>query len=236
MYGNGFNIGVPNLQQPNMPSVNPVVQQLQALMRNAMMNQGYNQQPGAGVQNNGQATGQPYSPPLNYSPYFDPNAKLTVNNSAQQRTDMANPANNFAQLKALAEQTWPNDPIRQQLSLSQAILESGPPGNTSGLARNSNNLFGIKSASGTSMPTTEYVNGVPQTQNASFATNDSPAASFMQHRDLLMKAKRYQGALNAGNIQDAISAMGSSGYATDPAYSSKLQSVWQKYVKDSYGS
>lgn len=147
------------------------------------------------------------------------------------------------QLKALAVQTYPDNPIMQQVALSQAILESGSPGKMSGLATKQNNLFGIKgsntapgTASNVPMNTTEYGGGGegPNITRADFSANNNLSDSFNQHRQLLSNLPRYQSVLNAANPTDAFNALQKSGYATDPNYSSKLNNVFSKYVQPLY--
>lgn len=137
------------------------------------------------------------------------------------------------QLKTAAQNAWPNNPLMQRVALTQAILESGlQDGKPSALASNYYNLFGIKgagSAGSVGLPTTEYVNGQPQKIVDKFARNASYDDSFGQHRNLINK-KRYAPVLAATNPYDAFVALQQSGYATDPRYPDKLNSVYSKYV------
>lgn len=137
------------------------------------------------------------------------------------------------QLKTAAQNAWPNNPLMQRVALTQAILESGlQDGKPSALASNYYNLFGIKgagSAGSVGLPTTEYVNGQPQKIVDNFARNQSYDDSFGQHRNLLNK-KRYAPVMAATNPYDAFVALQQSGYATDPRYPDKLNSVYSKYV------
>jgi flagellar protein FlgJ len=147
-------------------------------------------------------------------------------------------------LSDYAKNAYPDNPIMQQVALSQAILESGTPNNLSKLASQNKNLFGIKSTNspvvGTTGPnsvnmmTTEYRNGQPETINQQFATNNSFLDSFYQHRDLMNKLSRYQPVLNATSPQQAFSALQKAGYATDPNYAKKLTNIFNTYIKPLY--
>lgn len=163
-----------------------------------------------------------------------------ANNQTQQSIEsegipMAMKSNNIdmQQLKAAAQNAWPNNPLMQRVALTQAILESGlQDGKPSALASNYYNLFGIKgagSAGSVGLPTTEYVNGQPQKIVDNFARNSSYDDSFGQHRNLLNK-KRYAHVMAATTPYDAFVALQKSGYATDPRYPDKLNSVYSKYV------
>jgi hypothetical protein len=49
--------------------------------------------------------------------------------------------------------------------------------------------------------------------------------------DMMLKnQKRYGGVLNATSVEEAIAAQAKSGYATDPAYGSKLASINSKFA------
>ncbi|WP_324780764.1 flagellar assembly peptidoglycan hydrolase FlgJ [Thiobacillus sedimenti] len=120
--------------------------------------------------------------------------------------------------------------IPARFMVGQAALETGwgrseirgPDG------RNSHNLFGIKAGPSwkgrtVDVVTTEYVNGRPQKQVASFRAYDSYADAFRDYANLLRGQARYQNAIAGG--QDAAGfaqGLQQAGYATDPAYANKL--------------
>lgn len=159
----------------------------------------------------------PSLPPLNYS--------LPSNKQAL-----------LQQLKESAAVAYPNNPVMQQVAITQAIQESGLMGRPSKLATKYNNYFGIK-APGTAgtveMPTFEDYGGKRERINANFGVNNSPADSFAQHRNLLSKP-RYQSVLTATNPQDAFTALKRAGYATDTGYINNLNNVYRKYVEPLY--
>ncbi len=93
---------------------------------------------------------------------------------------------------------------------------------------NSYNLFGIKAGPGwkgkvAEVTTTEYVNGSPQKTVARFRAYGSYEESFRDYARMISQSPRYAAARQqtssayafAGELQKA-------GYATDPAYASKL--------------
>jgi flagellar protein FlgJ len=117
--------------------------------------------------------------------------------------------------------------------VSHAALETGwgrsLPVTADG--RPSFNLFGIKagqrwgSAAADSM-TTEYRQGVATRGVESFRAYDSLGAGMADYARLLGGSPRYAAALNTGNDVAAFAgALQKAGYATDPAYARKLQSV-----------
>lgn len=156
----------------------------------------------------------------------------------EDKTDLLN------NLKGMAEKTFPDNPNMQQVSLSQAILESGLMGkNPSRLASETNNLFGIKSSrkfpgtGGTvDYDTTEYVDGQPVKFNLPFSTNYTPQDSFNQYKDLMTGSERYQPVVNSKTPQQAFEALQGSGYATDPNYGAKLAKIHSQYVSPLYQS
>jgi flagellum-specific peptidoglycan hydrolase FlgJ len=141
------------------------------------------------------------------------------------------------QLKQYAAMTYPDNPIMQQVAITQAIQESGLMGEGSQLATRYNNLFGIKApgtAGRVNMPTFEDYSSGRQRVNANFGANKSPIDSFMQHKNLLTKSQRYQPVLAANNPYDAFAALKKSGYATDRNYVNNLSNVYNRYVAPLY--
>lgn len=95
----------------------------------------------------------------------------------------------------------------------------------------SNNLFGIKATSVWSGPavensTREYVGGLAGTVKAQFRAYGSTSQCFQDYVALLRKDPRYAAALGTGGDVRAFgTALQQGGYATDPAYASKLTAV-----------
>jgi flagellar protein FlgJ len=145
-----------------------------------------------------------------------------------------------AQQTAFANALWPDaQQAARQLGVSpvtllaQAALETdwGRKMPQDAAGGTSNNLFGIKAAAGWSGPATvsstqEYSGGVAGTVKASFRSYDSTSQCFQDYVALLKSNPRYAGALGTGgDIQAFGSALQQGGYATDPAYASKLTAV-----------
>ena len=117
--------------------------------------------------------------------------------------------------------------------LAQAALETDwgrkVPQDASGST--SNNLFGIKATSGWAgaavvNSTREFSGGVAGTVKAAFRSYGSAGDCFQDYVDVLKSNPRYLGALGTGNdVQAFGSALQQGGYATDPAYASKLTAV-----------
>lgn len=117
--------------------------------------------------------------------------------------------------------------------LGHAALESGwgkreimlPDGSSS------NNVFGIKAGPGwkgkvAEVTTTEYTQGVPSKVVARFRAYDSPAEAFRDYASLLQGNPRYGQVLANGQSVDGFAqGLQKAGYATDPAYASKLMNV-----------
>lgn len=117
--------------------------------------------------------------------------------------------------------------------LGQAALESGwgkreirMPDGTS-----SHNLFGIKAGANwkgkvAEVTTTEYFNGTPRKVTAKFRAYDSYEEAFKDHSRLLSTSSRYsQTVAQADTAQGFAQGLQKAGYATDPAYASKLTQV-----------
>jgi flagellar protein FlgJ len=117
--------------------------------------------------------------------------------------------------------------------VAQAALETGwgkhVPDNADGSS--SLNLFGIKankSWDGDSVTarTLEYEQGSPIQKAERFKSYASMADCFADYAQLIGGKARYQGVLNAGHdAHQFAQSLQRGGYATDPAYANKLQSV-----------
>lgn len=114
--------------------------------------------------------------------------------------------------------------------LGQAALESGWG---KGEIRNADgspsfNLFGVKATSGwkgatTDVKTTEYVDGQPVKQVARFRSYSSYSEAFADYARMLSHSPRYsQVVRGAHSAESFANGMQQAGYATDPAYASKL--------------
>jgi peptidoglycan hydrolase FlgJ len=145
-----------------------------------------------------------------------------------------------AQQLQFAQSLWPEaQQAAKQLGVSpvslvaQAALETNwgrsMPRTAGGSS--SNNLFGIKAGAawnGSSVQSTtqEYDSGTATAVKAQFRSYSSPGQCFQDYVSLLQSNPRYASALGTGaDTQAFATALQSSGYATDPAYASKLGAV-----------
>ena len=123
--------------------------------------------------------------------------------------------------------------IPARFMLGQAALETGwGKAEIRGAdGQNSFNLFGVKAGAGwkgktVDIVTTEYVNGKPQKQVETFRAYDSYADSFRDYANLLRSNARYQTVIAQGRDAAGFAqGLQQAGYATDPAYASKLMGV-----------
>lgn len=153
----------------------------------------------------------------------------------QARTDAAP-----AEPQAFVAQLWPQAAaaarelgVAPEAIVSIAALETGwgravmrhPDG------RSAHNLFGIKAGGGWDGPTVtastrEFVDGAAVERRERFRAYDSPEASVADFVEFLKGNPRYREALAAGtDTRSFFEGLAAAGYATDPAYVRKLESV-----------
>jgi len=115
--------------------------------------------------------------------------------------------------------------VSYRIVLAQAALESGW-----GTSVRGNGLMGIKSHGddrSVDFTTHEVINGKKVKITDSFRAYDSPEDSIRGYGKFLKANSRYKHFLRAGagNEDAQLSALQSSGYATDPMYSQKLKNI-----------
>ena len=120
-----------------------------------------------------------------------------------------------------------------ELIAAHAALESGwgrkPLTNARG--ETTHNVFGIKATgnwkgASSASATTEYVDGEAVKMVERFRAYPSYASAFRDYGTLLRDSPRYAGVHNVGDDARAFArALKRGGYATDPAYESKLVQV-----------
>lgn len=123
--------------------------------------------------------------------------------------------------------------VAPEFLVAQSALESGWGKRIAEDSRGvtSHNLFGIKAGGSWSGPvanakTLEYADGVAKQEKASFRKYDSFEASFNDYVAFLKSNPRYQDAIsNASDSAEFGQALQDAGYATDPEYAKKIQSV-----------
>jgi peptidoglycan hydrolase FlgJ len=160
--------------------------------------------------------------------------------AATSSSDSASSCPSTAQQLQFAQSLWPEaQQAARQLGVSpvslvaQAALETnwGRSMPRAAGGSSSNNLFGIKAGTawngGSVQSTTqEYDSGTATAVKAQFRSYSSPSQCFQDYVSLLQSNPRYASALGTGaDTQAFATALQSGGYATDPAYASKLGAV-----------
>jgi flagellar protein FlgJ len=124
---------------------------------------------------------------------------------------------------------------RPEMLLAQAALETGWGKHmirgTDG--SNSFNLFGIKAdarwrGARAATETVEFADGLMRRQRATFRAYQSLGESFSDYVDFLKTNPRYREALNRAADAPAFAReLAAAGYATDPDYANKINSIMQ---------
>ena len=122
-----------------------------------------------------------------------------------------------------------NPEVVAKLGASQASLETGYGKHVVG-----NNLFGIKAGGGVgtgsvAAMTGEHIGGQDVTMSQNFAAFGSNKESAQGYVDFLLRNPRYKDVLGAKSDNEALAALGRTGYATDPNYTGKLGSIEGRY-------
>ena len=119
--------------------------------------------------------------------------------------------------------------------IAQAALETGWGRHVirTGDGRSTFNVFGIKASGGwrgprASVPTLEFVGGLPERRRESFRVYGSIAESFDDYVALVRGSSRYRGALAAETPEAYIRALAAGGYSTDPAYADKVLAILER--------
>lgn len=137
-------------------------------------------------------------------------------------------------IKELVLHVWPDDSIRQQIVLTQAVHESNIINGGSRLFNKYNNLFGIKGAGtggSVSMPTMEHVQGEWIKVYDKFAVYMSAEDSLKAHKELMHKP-RYKNVLLAQTPLMGFQALQQAGYATDPKYADRLNIIYKLNIME----
>lgn len=125
----------------------------------------------------------------------------------------------YNQMWPLAVNASARTGISPEIIFAQGALES-----SWGRSAPNNNYFGIKGPGG-NQTTREFINGQWITIKDSFKGYSSMADSVQGWVDFITGNKRYKTLLNSQGTDAQLAALQKSGYATDPNYSSKLQSI-----------
>jgi flagellar protein FlgJ len=78
------------------------------------------------------------------------------------------------------------------------------------------------------VPTLEYRDGVAQKEYASFRAYDSLDEGLADYVNFMQSNPRYQDALGLKDPAGYAKALQEAGYATDPAYASKIESILKR--------
>jgi len=162
-----------------------------------------------------------------------PAAPVYAPPAANTRSLVQRPSSSFkskddflARMTPVAKEVAADLGISHKIVLAQAALESGW-----GKALKGNNFFGIKShgkAGGADVVTHEVIDGERVKITDSFRQYETPEDSIRGYGQFLKDNKRYKPFLKAGasgNETTQLSALQSSGYATDPKYGQKLAAI-----------
>ena len=122
--------------------------------------------------------------------------------------------------------------IPASITIAQAALESA--WGESGLARNGNNLFGIKADSlwrgqTLTMNTKEFIKGQWVVVPALWRKYPSWQASLDDHTAFLKRNPRYKACFACASAPAFARALAQAGYATDPAYADKVIDVMKQH-------
>lgn len=137
------------------------------------------------------------------------------------------------QLWPMAQDVAQEAGLDPRVLLAQAALETGwgrhmIEGEGS---KPSFNLFGIKADSrwqgqAVNITTTEYREGLPVKEKASFRAYEDYRASFRDYVDFLESNPRYRQVLeHASDPEGYVRELQDAGYATDPAYGEKIHNI-----------
>lgn len=128
--------------------------------------------------------------------------------------------------------------VDHRMLIAQAALETGWGQSILGdsAGRSSMNLFNIKAGSywqgpSVGVTTLEFRDGVPRPERARFRAYGSFAESFGDYAELLLGNGRYREAVdNASDPTAFVQGLVRGGYATDPAYASKVLRLFRDPV------
>lgn len=167
------------------------------------------------------------------APQADPAQAVPLASAVAEQGDKSHPfINRMLRPAMLAAQ---KSGIHAHLILAQAALESGW-GKREILTEDgkpSHNLFGIKATGDwqgktTEITTTEFINGEKRKVKAAFRVYDSYTEALADYTSLLKDNPRYGQVARSSSPEQGARALQAGGYATDPAYATKLINIIQK--------
>lgn len=147
----------------------------------------------------------------------------------------ASPEAFVATLRPHAERAAEALGVDADVLIAQAALETGWGRHVIRAAdgRSTFNLFGIKASRGwqgprASVPTLEFVGGLPERRRESFRVYGSIAESFDDYVALVRGSARYREAVAAETPEAYVRALAAGGYSTDPAYADKVLAILER--------
>ena len=150
------------------------------------------------------------------------------------------PAEFAAAMLPMAEKAAARLGVDAHYLVAQAALETGWGKSIirNGDGSSSHNLIGIKThgqwqGESANVLTSEYREGVRQSERASFRSYDSFEQSFNDYVDFLHRNGRYEQALQrTGSGDEFFRELQAAGYATDPRYASKVSQIARKLINE----
>lgn len=199
-----------------------------------------NNQAGTPDQSQSTDNAQPAQPadPGSNQPATQPATPARVAPSSRGGTrptpDISTHAKFIAAVAEAAQDSQTDSGVPASVSVAQAILESD--WGQSLLSKKAQNYFGIKASKGPgpagviSMSTWEVIGGANVTVNDGFKAYHNLYESVMDHGRFLADNSRYAAAFKVPNDpQQFARRIHAAGYATDPAYSTKLINLMNKF-------
>ncbi|QUM77596.1 flagellar assembly peptidoglycan hydrolase FlgJ [Moritella sp. 24] len=143
------------------------------------------------------------------------------------------PADFVASLAPFADSVAKRLNVSPDVLLAQAALETGwgKKVSTDNKGDSSHNLFNIKAdkrweGPTASVGTLEFTDGVAKREKHQFRSYQDFQSSFNDFADFLQSGDRYSDALrNSADSAQFLNGLQNAGYATDPNYAAKIQSV-----------
>ncbi len=150
--------------------------------------------------------------------------------------NIKNPEDFIKAMLPYAEKAAKELGINPKVLVAQSALETGWGEHTiqDSYGKTSFNLFNIKADSRwkghlVNVSTIEYREGVAQRESANFRRYDNISESFNDYLEF-MKQPRYEKALTvADNSEAFVNELQNAGYATDPSYAKKINSIINNY-------